>query len=449
MKRRFDLSYLLLVPLLLRACSPWFQYRSKAIIVVPFFVLWYFFQIAKPMRFNLRFWFNVRKMCFFFFFATVTYFGLLPLLYGGIDLSVHVGRGVFNKSSITGLVMQLAFVFIVYWSIVRHKFRELRFLGILVLLSLLQIGVSTLLFGDEVAGGASRAMVAIDNGDLAMGSTKLSLYEGAQVIGEYGLGGYSYAYLAAFLTPAFFYSALKITPKPLKILCLLTALSSIVIVFKGGLQTPIVVLVLGLFMLVCAVLFKLRKGLIVLGGAAMLGVALFIVQPKCYAFLGPVLRGAAELTEKIEYRERLVSLAAAVEGDKLTYAYQRYRLQARSWKGFCEHPFLGGGPEADMGGHSELLDTMSCYGSIGLLVLISLFVYFYKFNNALGRTALGKEWLTMVCGYMGLLIFASITNPVSIFPPVIILIFPALALSYPGAPLDGSVYKEGQSPCLR
>ena len=140
--------------------------------------------------------------------------------------------------------MRLAFVFIVYWSIIRHKFKELRFLGILVLLSLLQIGVATLLFGDEVAGGASRAMVAIDNGDLAMGSTKLSLYEGAQVIGKYGLGGYFYAYLAAFLTPAFFYSAFKIPSKSLKILCLMTAFASMVIVFKGGLQTPIVVLVL-------------------------------------------------------------------------------------------------------------------------------------------------------------------------------------------------------------
>lgn len=449
MKKRFDLSYLLLVPLILRACSPWFQYRSKAIIIVPFFVLWYFFQIAKPVRFNLRLWFNARKMYFLFCGALVVFFGLLPLLYGGVDLNAHVGRGIFNKSSVTGLVMRLAFVFIVYWSIIRHKFKELRFLGILFLLSLLQIGVATLLFGDEVAGGASRAMVAIDNGDLAMGSTKLSLYEGAQVIGEYGLGGYFYAYLAAFLTPAFFYSAFKIPSKSLKILCLMTAFASMVIVFKGGLQTPIFVLVLGLLMLVCAVLFKLKKGLIVLGGVAMLGVALFIVHPKCYAFIGPVLRGAAELTEKIEYRERLVSLAAAVEGDKLTYAYQRYRLQARSWKGFCEHPILGGGPEADMGGHSELLDTMSCHGLVGLLFFIFLFVYFYKFNTALGRALLGKEWLTMVFGYTGLFIFTSITNPVNILPPVIILIFPALALSYPGAPLDGSVCKEGEKPCLR
>ena len=73
MKKRFDLSYLLLVPLILRACSPWFQYRSKAIIIVPFFVLWYFFQIAKPVRFNLRLWFNARKMYFLFCGALVVF----------------------------------------------------------------------------------------------------------------------------------------------------------------------------------------------------------------------------------------------------------------------------------------------------------------------------------------------------------------------------------------
>ena len=441
MNKRFDLSYLLIVPWLLRVSSPWFQYRTKAIVAIPLFLLWCLFQIAKPSRFNLRFWFNVRRMYFIFCAAIVVFFGLLPLLAGGIDLS-SIGRGALSRRTIVQMLTLLAFAFIVYWSLVKHKFKELRFLGVIVLLSFLQMGIVTLLFGDIVSDGASRIMVAIGNGELDSGSVDASLAESAQIIGTYGLGNYDFAYLAAFLTPAFLFSSLKIPSKLLKTLCLLSALGATVVVYKGGLQTPVFVLILGIFLFILALLFKLQKSLVALGCLAMLGIGLFIVQPKVYIFLSPVLRAASEMTEDPNYKLHLDTLAEAAEGDKLTYAYKRYRLQVRSWEGFCEHPFLGGGPNARSGGHSELLDTMSAYGLTGLFCMVFLLTRFYKFNAALGYAVLGKQWLVMVSAYIGLFIFTSITNPVDMLSPVAILLFPALALSYPGAPLGGSVGKE-------
>jgi len=447
-EERFDKSYLFLVILVFRACLPWFQYRSKAIIVVPFFVLWYMFQIAKPYKIDIRRLMTLRSSFWLFVIIMILY-RILPLVYGGWSSDGRDWRIMFTKGALTNLTMNVAFVFIVYFSILREKYKELRFLGIVVLLSVLYVGIMSWCHGDEVAGGASRFVLTAATNQLKEGGRIGEAAESALVVGKYGLGGYEIVYMTAFAIPGILFSALKIKSHRMRVLCIVAGAAGVGTVLKGGLQTPVMVMLVGLLFFFLGIMFKLRRALIYLGVICMLLIGIFVVRPESFAFLAPALRAASELTEQDFYKGRLVSLAEAVEGDKLTYSYSRYRLQAKSWEGFCEHPIFGGGTKARMGEHSELLDTMSIYGLVGLSLMIAVLVSYFKFNCALAMGMRERQWLPLVYGYTGLYIFTSITNPVNILSPLIILLFPALALSYPGAPLDGSVCKEGEKPCLR
>lgn len=438
MTKRFDYAYLFLVIPVLRTCLPWVSFRTKAIVIVPCFILWFCCLIAKPYRINIRHWAIVRRS-FWILLIMIAINGLLPLFYGGYSTDGTYQRTVFGKQQLSNLIVNMSFVFVVYYSFVREKFRELRFLGFLVLLSIVYVGVATLIYGDEVVGGASRFLVSVGNNRLTSVSATATDFENAKIVGEVGLAGYQLVYVTAFAIPGLLWATLKIHNRKIRVLCGCAAIAGMATVFKCGLQTPILTLFAGLCFLVFALLFKARRSILVLGSLAMLAVALFIAHPKVYSFLAKPLMAASEMTDKGVYKGRLVSLAEAVQGDKMTYAYERYRLQVESWEGFCEHPFIGGGTKARAGGHSELLDTMSFFGLIGLILMLTLIVQFYKFNLRLSSAALGRQWLVMLYCYLGMFIFVCITNPVNVISPCLTLLLPSVALSFDHAPLGNDL----------
>lgn len=439
MKQKFDCWYLLLVIPILRICMPWFQYRIRMAIIVPFFVIWLIHMLCKPIKGNVPCWRQLR-ISFLWLMVTGFLYELLPLFYMRFGLP-YDSRVVFNWGKLVGAVSGCVFISIVYLSFVHRRFKEFAFLLIIILGAGIYSGFMSLLHGDQIEGGAARFLVTAGS-EMARGRT--SAFDNAAVTAEYGLAGYSLTYTYAFCLPIVIYAAFCIKNRGMIVLCLCSAIGFAFAVAKGGLQTPVVIAYVGVGLLVVSLCTHVRKGVIFFGIGLMAALFIFSVAPKTYSFMNRPLRVAANFLDKPVYKERLISLADAVGGDVNAYAYNRYQLQVRSWNLFCENLPFGGGNKVSAGDHSEFLDTLAYFGVVGFVVYVLYFVCLTRFFSLLGRAFIGRQSLFMLYLYISMYLFASVANPVALVNSQIIIVIAALGLFFRFAPLSAEMKERQQ-----
>lgn len=429
--RDFDKSYFLLVLPVLRMTLPWLQYRLRAIFILPFILLWCVCMLAKPIRSPIPGSATLRK----YFLGTAVLhmmYKLLPLSHGLVG---SYGRFSFNLYGfLSDIVMNLALLLVVYMSFVNQKFKELKFLGLVIIGGLLFTGAMTFQYGSEIEEGAARLIVASHNG-LAADTLKVS--DAQDLIVEAGLAGYAFMYIYAFLAPAFFYAAYKVRTKAAKILFLLVGCANVFCIKEGGLQTPVIVLLLGMCLMLIAVLFRLRSSLILFGIISAVLLFVFAVKPQAFSIVELPVRWCADMVEREVYKARLESIADAVSKSSLgAYVTERYARQKMSFDGFWSQYFLfGGGLKTKNGGHSEILDLMSAYGLMGLSVLVLYFICYKNFYDQLSKMYLGRQWQPMVLVYLGAYCFAGIANPIPTGSGQLYIVFPVLAMYFPDSPV--------------
>ena len=364
---------------------------------------------------------------------------LLPAVYGIVGERRHE----FNLYGfVSFLVMNLSLFGVVYLSFIHNKFKELKFLAALVVMVMIYEGLMAFLVGGNIEGGAARLVVGMQQHGWDVSSFNRDASEISNetdiVIGS-GFGGYHFIYAYAFLAPAFFYAGCRIHNWKIKVVCFVTMLANLSSIKNGGLHTPLFVALIGFLFAIFALLFRLRRMLIVFGAIAGLALILFAYYPAIFRPLAVPLEICASLSVRDVYKNRFMSIADTIKGSKQTYALDRYYLQKRSIDSYFKYNMLlGGGNRADEGGHSMLLDLLALYGLVGLAVFVGFVFSFLKFQKAMGAIYLGREWLAMIYCYLGAFIFTTVANPVNLCYAQLYIIFPVLALFFSDCPVNES-----------
>lgn len=432
MNRRFDYWYLLLVIPILRICLPLLQYRFRMIVIVPFFVLWLIHMLCQPVRTDVPCLRQLRTAYLGLMFVGLLY-DFLPLFYMRFGLPYN-SRVVFNWAGFVGATVFCFLISIVYFSFVHKRFKELAFLLVVILSAAIYSGFMSFLHGDQIEGGAARFTVTAGS---AMSRGVSSAYDNFEVVAEYGLSTYSHVYEYALYLPIMVYAVFCIKRnRKMMSFCICSILCLIVSVWKSGLQTPVMIVCIGSVLLAVTVCTRFRRGVILCGIGLMGALFLFAVAPKAYSFLDKPLRMVAELTERYEYRTRLLSLADAVSGDSRAYAYERYRLQKQSWDLFCENIPFGGGRKIWAGDHSEFLDMLAYFGFVGLVFYVLYFICLMRFFSILGRFFIGYKSLFMLYLYIAVYLFASVANPIALTDGLFVIVIASLGLFFPYSPLS-------------
>ena len=103
---------------------------------------------------------------------------------------------------------------------------------------------------------------------------------------------------------------------------------------------------------------------------------LFVVSGR--SLLAQLLYYLANHTSNANYVSRFIYIAYLLEGKEITtslsiHAGRRVELYTRSLTSILSHPLFGGWANADVSGHSFILDTIAYYGLIGLVAIILLY----------------------------------------------------------------------------
>ena len=436
--RKFDYSYLLLVFPVLRICMPWLQYRTRAILVLPFLIAWFGLMVIKQSSMPIK-WRIVLRRDFVLVLCLMLFHMLLPAIYG----LTGQGRVEFSwYGFVSFLVMNLSLLGIVYVSFIHNKFRELKFLASLVILVMIYEGIMAFLVGGNVEGGAARLVVGMQQHGWDVSSFNRdaqALSDETDIVIGSGFGGYHFIYAYAFLAPAFFYAGCRIRNWKIKAICFITMLANLSCIKNGGLHTPLFVAAIGFLLAIFALLFRWRRILVAFGVIAGLSLIMFIYHPTFFRPLALPLEICASLAVRDVYKSRFMSIADTIRGSKRTYALDRYYLQKRSIDSFLKgNMLIGEGSHADEGGHSMFLDMLAFYGLVGFAVFVGFLVSFLKFQKALGAVYLGRQWLGMVYCYLGAFLFTTVANPVNLCYAQLYIMFPVLALFFPDCPVNES-----------
>ena len=425
----FDKAYFLLVIPILRMTWPVLQYRVRSIIVVPFALAWFFFEYGRGMR-SLIYIRQLKSYHYGMVFSIMLYL-LLPVFYG---LHSAGDRLSFRLYSAVAQIMEFLLLTIaVQHSLVVGKIKELKFLFYVLCGAFLWLGVAAVRGGAKVAEmGGARLITSINQ----VNRSKSIEYDyQIQDALSAGMGTAPSMYISAFTVPLFILSSFFMQRPWQKIACWVMAYMGWLNMKYGGLNTPLMITVIGLGLMLMALWFHMKKSLVVMGIFLAIWMTAFSFNPKIMSFMAPPLRAVATLAENLpQIKMRCISMAEAVEGDMDTYAAVRYTLQQKSVRDFLNGTIiigaLGEGRQYIGGGHSELLDCLARYGLLGASVIFMFWYFYLKYCNELARVSLGKKWLVMPYIYAGAWIFSSIPNPALLGAPIMMLFIPGLALFY-------------------
>jgi len=415
---RIDKTYWLLVIPILHAFVPWVQFRMRGLIPFFFSVLWLLPKLPRILtkmqgRLGLAFaW----AMAWFAFIQLG-----LPLLFSIIGK--HERPPYYLVATI---VMQIIFCLVAYYSVTFGKRRELRFLFVVMIGALMSAGLSALR-GLNVEGlESARSLIAIKESTGPVTAEQMDIAE--NIVGL-GLGGYGHMYLCAWIMGVCLFSFCLVRTKMARALIVVAIGSSFLCIKSGGLGTPMAIF--GLQLMVFVVWRFCKKRIVVTGLATFLVVIFFILAtcPQVFSFMSEPLLSLSEYFKAGSFKERIVSLADSVSGDKASYAYERAQLQLKSLDAFGRNFFTGvygptgSGLQHELGGHSYILDLMGAYGLVGLLTLIFFVIAMSRYLSISIKSSAGERWRVISSLHMGIFVFSGVANPVTFSGVVVLLIF--------------------------
>lgn len=424
----FDYSYLLLVIPILRMNWSVLQYRTQASIVVPFILLWFMCLFLKERRKLIPS--VVLNRYFFLTLFSVSLYIILPLIYGIHDPG---NRLAFRPiGALARFVEFLVMISIVHMTLIMGKLRELKFCTLILAFTFLWNGIAAMRGGAQVAqmGGGARVITALSQ----QGHKSAEYYQDVHEVLTLGMGNAESAYISAFAFPLFLYSMFKIRGWVRRLVLVLLAICSYLNIKYSGLNTPIMIAVVGCSLLLLSGLKK--RFLILLTGILLaLYMVVFSFNPRIMSFMSGPFYAIADATEELpQIHQRCKSMAEAVAGTKDTYAAQRYELQQVSALEFVRGNILFGKffdrRHGRGGGHSEFLDCLAAYGLLGGGIIALFWFAYLKYSNQLSIVSLGSQWLFMPYIYAGTWFFSSIVNPSVLGHQSIVLLIPGLAVFY-------------------
>ncbi len=183
------------------------------------------------------------------------------------------------------------------------------------------------------------------------------------------IGGYDFVYIIVLLYPL-----LILAYKKKRVNAFLTVVLTVAIFFLVLLSEYTTAL---LFFLISTTLFFMHRELS-LRGLVIYSIVAILLMMTMEQTLSKFLRWLAEQINSENISERLNALSEGAEGIRNSED-DRVRLYEKSLQSFFGNPIFGtmlsGGGRS--GGHSQILDTLALYGTVGIALMIWMYRYIY------------------------------------------------------------------------
>ena len=258
-------------------------------------------------------------------------------------------------------VLQLfIWAFVCEYILRQNDKRLLRCLSSVILISVLVTAITTYT-GCLAFPGASRYMAS----GLRNDRDAMALYTSMNI------GGFGFAYLLVLLLP-FIFNSFRFKSKSIlsKVLLLGVLVLFAATIYVTEYSTAILLSVFSLLILFLPKKLTSRNSIFVFFGIAVLGLVISI-------FLPSILMYFSESTESHTISIRMEELGYITSGGTgYGDAQGRIDLMSLSLHNFLNNIITGTGNSG--GGHSYILDTLSKFGILGLLLVVLQFVTLYK-----------------------------------------------------------------------
>lgn len=414
-----DKRYFLLIFPVLHMTVPWLQYRVRSII--PFFFVCFWFLLTPKKNIVKNSVSNLHKIAFIQFFLAAVLYVLLK------DIFALFHHGAFSQYfEYAAFLSNEIFCLVLYYSIVRRKWNELKFLLVISLLGIIMAGFGSFL-GGHIYG--------IEGGRSLKDVNTLRQASASAIAQQVGMVGYAGSYYAALFAGAALIAFVKIKVVILKALVLLSIFASIASVAFSGFATPFMLLLFE-FSLFGIWFFSRNRILVTVAGAlGGAGLIMFIFNPTFFSVLCDPLEWVASFFPEGSIKTRILSVVSGLSGDGQAYSVERYQLQGISIRTFLNHPFIGVGDynhqQNIVGGHSELLDRLAYFGLFGFITYVFYLVSLMHYFKVISRYYFGFSWFVMPVMVLVGFIFTTIANPIGAMPGFVYIALPGFALFFP------------------
>jgi len=411
-------SYWLVVPMILQATIPWFQWRIRIWFVFVFLLIWFVMHVGDVVNVLLKK--TSRRALFFIVWYLL--FNFISSIYACFGHGETLSVGAVSLT-----INQVCFFILMHYTISKNKFNELRFLTFVTIFGLCIGGLMAMRgVGIEGLEGARNFVGSQE----ALGER----YEQQSLAVSLGLGDYRYVYMSGWAFALFLMAAHLVRNAQAKTMLLFSALCSIINVRTSGLGTIAGVIFIAFAIYVLWRMSGHRKFVIqVCGTVLVVAIFVFANTPSAFNAFETPIRLIAEQLPEGSIKNRFVFIADSCAGSQDSYAQMRLQLQLRSWEGFCERPLFGWGQYRDWvktvdvcGGHSLILDHMAYFGIVGMVPLVMMFIAFLSYYKQLASLYYGKNWYALPVMFVTLFIFTSIANPTFGIPHMIYILLPGL-----------------------
>lgn len=374
-KRKLNWTYLLLVPYLVIGLVPWLKYRLPFRFLLPLPMLWLVLNL-RSIKTKL-----LPNVSVNFFYKWTLFLGivfLLKFLYG----LIHGQLIIPTTADMVDLFFNFLVFCILHVSVNNGHIKELKFVVLVCLASLVLAAVVSIRGFDEIEGGA-RILTAASSEDVNMNDIVFAMQKG---IGSYGTI-YS---LGLLLAP------LILLLRSVSLLLKLAILVMMVLFFIASLRAAFSILMFAISFGIIVVILRILKirGILF---HTFVGIALFVIilstsTPTAFRFIDPALDSLSMLTEDHNYQFRIQSMKEAINGntDPANYASYRPALYWNSIDVFLTAPLTGykGFSEPEdfrniLGGHSFVFDALGGYGLLGASIYLAFYVFYFKYIRRL------------------------------------------------------------------
>lgn len=374
-KRRFNWTYLLLVPYLVIGLVPWLKYRLPFRLLLPLPILWLFLNF-KSIKAKL-----LPRESETLFYRWAFLLGTVFLLKFFFGL-FHGKLFIPTTSEMVDVFFNFLVLCILHVTVNTGHIKELKFIVLVCLFSLILSAIVSVRGFEDIEGG-SRLLTAASAEETDLSEIAFAMYKGIGSYGSiYGLGLLIAPLILLFGSVRFYMKVAFLFLIGLFFIASIRAAFSILVF---AIAAGIVVAALRLI--------KLRGALF----HSIMGVGLFVIilatsTPTAFKFLSPLLDTLSTLTEDPNYQFRIQSTKDAIYGntDPTNYATYRPALYWNSLDVFLTAPLTGyrGFSEPDafkniIGGHSFVFDTLGGYGLLGSSIYLAFYVFYFKYIKRL------------------------------------------------------------------
>lgn len=408
--KAFDKSYLILAPAILLTYFVPIRMRVGPIMIVPFVVMWLIAVFIRGERCERVF---TRK--FLAFFVPLALFSFFRSFLAGLHEYDKVP--LLRHIQYNGLVCIYLYIF--HYTVSRFKIKELRFLNVIILISLA--------FG--CFAGMSMDIGSYRNISTVAGTARETMMDTIERL-EYassGVSNYGDVYAMVFIIVGLM-SVTRYCKIKWKFFYIALSLLFFYGIYKAAFSTGLAVaLATGMFVLLMRLCKLKGRSFKVFLGLFAICFVLAVAFPVVLSPFSWMLKALAHVFEPIsyEYSLRLMSVAEATSGFKDTYAMYRAELYWNSLDIFIHRPIYGYrlnqilfdfDNEMRMLGHSYFFDSLAMGGMVlGGLLFAGIYKFTQYLKYAYERAGMSSDLLDGWFGATSAIFIVACINQIDIF----------------------------------